>query len=146
MLRFAPHRCAKGKLGYLEKLSKALESFFVVPLSPCPQLKSWKTISFPSTLYLHPVLDALLAEVPAEWEPELRLGLQEALVNAAKHGNQLDPSKTVFIRFTHVNNSWWWIVTDQGSGFAPPDCSEESVDQHLPFEGLLFYHGMFRHR
>jgi len=94
----------------------------VISLSPRPTLRTWRTISFPSTLHLTPVLDLLLATVPPRWEPDLRLGLQEALVNAAKHGNQLDPSKVVYIRFSRINHQWWWIIGDQGGGFSPPTC------------------------
>ncbi len=92
------------------------------------------TISFASTLYLCPVLDLLLAEVPDHWQAELRLGLQEALVNAAKHGNKLDPSKTVGVRFSIVQNQYWWVISDEGSGFdAPCSCnfSTENCDSHL---------------
>jgi len=93
------------------------------------------TISFASTLYLCPVLDLLLAEVPDQWQAELRLGLQEALVNAAKHGNKLDPSKTVGVRFLIVENQYWWVISDEGSGFeAPCSCNfyTENCDGHFP--------------
>ena len=40
------------------------------------KLTNWKTISFASTLYLHPILDLLLARVPRQLQPEIRLGLQ----------------------------------------------------------------------
>ncbi len=96
--------------------------------------RNWITISFASTLYLCPVLDLLLAEVPDHWQAELRLGLQEALVNAAKHGNKLDPSKTVGVRFSIVQNQYWWVISDEGSGFeAPCSCnfSIENCDSHL---------------
>ncbi len=82
--------------------------------------RNWITISFASTLYLCPILDLLLAEVPAYWQAELRLGLQEALVNAAKHGNKLDPSKTVGVRFSIVQNEYWWVISDEGCGFKTP--------------------------
>ena len=64
-----------------------------------PVTRNWVTISFASTLYLCPILDLLLAEIPDQWHTELRLGLQEALVNAAKHGNQLDPIKNIVFGF-----------------------------------------------
>ena len=80
-------------------------------------LGSWKTISFPSTLYLSPILDLLLYRVPKKHHPEIRLGLQEALVNAAKHGNQLDPTKTVQVKFCYRPGEYSWIVCDQGDGF-----------------------------
>jgi len=94
----------------------------VIAISSRPVKRNWVTISFASTLYLCPILDLLLAEIPTEWQGELRLGLQEALVNAAKHGNKLDPSKTVVVRFSTVNNQFWWTISDQGRGFKPPSC------------------------
>lgn len=83
----------------------------------------WQSLSFTSTLYLHPILDTLIAPTPDLLHDELRLGLQEALVNAAKHGNQLDPAKLVSVRHAKVNGYYWWIVSDQGEGFKQPDSS-----------------------
>ncbi len=80
-------------------------------------LGNWKTVSFASTLYLSPILDLLLHRVPKPFHPEIRLGLQEALVNAAKHGNQLDPCKTVEVKFCYYHDAYSWIVCDQGEGF-----------------------------
>lgn len=81
------------------------------------QSGTWKTISFASTLYLSPILDLLLLKVPKKHHFEIRLGLQEALVNAAKHGNKLDPSKTVEVKFCYRPGEYSWIVKDQGEGF-----------------------------
>ncbi|NJK50361.1 anti-sigma regulatory factor [Candidatus Gracilibacteria bacterium] len=80
---------------------------------------SWSKMSFTSTLYLCPVLDLLLAKVPSQLEPEIRLGLQEALVNAAKHGNKLDPSKTIVVQFSVDKEGYSWIISDEGCGFTP---------------------------
>jgi anti-sigma regulatory factor (Ser/Thr protein kinase) len=74
----------------------------------------------------------LLEQIPPKWQPELRLGLQEALVNAAKHGNNLDPSKTVVVHFSVVNDEYWWIISDEGSGFSPPRRSHADDDGILP--------------
>jgi anti-sigma regulatory factor (Ser/Thr protein kinase) len=79
---------------------------------------SWNTLSFVSTLYIRPVLDLLVADVPPIWQADIRLGLQEALVNAAKHGNCLDPSKRVLVRFGHHAPMYQWIIEDEGGGFA----------------------------
>ena len=91
---------------------------------PIPWNRSkWTTMSFASTLYLRPVLDLLLVNVPPEWQAEVRLGLQEALVNAAKHGNNLDPSKTITVRFTVTTREYSWVIVDRGCGFsAKPNC------------------------
>ncbi|MBW4486275.1 MAG: anti-sigma regulatory factor [Trichocoleus desertorum ATA4-8-CV12] len=104
----------------------------MIAVSLRPVGRNWGTVSFASTLYLYPVLDLLLAEVPAQWQSEIRLGLQEALVNAAKHGNKLDPSKTVLVRFSVVENQYWWVISDQGSGFAPPVSCSSGCSEHLP--------------
>lgn len=92
----------------------------------------WQTLSFASTLYLQPVLDHLLADVPELFKADLHLGLQEALVNAAKHGNCLDPQKTVLVQFTYTHCECWWVIIDQGCGFVPPLECYSSVEQFLP--------------
>ncbi|WP_413166883.1 ATP-binding protein [Capilliphycus salinus ALCB114379] len=129
----------------------------MIAISSRPVKRNWVTVSFASTLYLCPILDLLLAEIPECWQAELRLGLQEALVNAAKHGNKLDPSKTIVVRFSIVKNQFWWIISDQGSGFQPPcPCrtplfgdhhpqreSELPVDDHECGRGLYILHQIF---
>ena len=87
----------------------------MIAISARPVGRNWITISFASTLYLCPILDLLLAEVPDYWQAELRLGLQEALVSAAKHGNKLDPGKNVGVRFSIVQDQYWWVISDEGS-------------------------------
>lgn len=96
--------------------------FSVIAISLRPGGRNWNAISFASTLYLCPILDLLLADIPQQWQAEIRLGLQEALVNAAKHGNNLDPNKKVLVRFTVIQDEYWWVISDQGSGFKPPCC------------------------
>ncbi|MCW5315815.1 MULTISPECIES: ATP-binding protein [unclassified Nostoc] len=121
----------------------------MITISLRPVARYWGTISFASTLYLCPILDLLLAEIPAKLQAELRLGLQEALVNAAKHGNNLDPSKTVVVRFSLIDNQYWWIISDQGSGFTPSSTNEEEPTDYLPPDesesgrGLCLLHHIF---
>ena len=120
---------------------------------PIPWNRSkWSTISFASTLYLCPILDLLLANIPPEWRAEIRLGLQEALVNAVKHGNKLDPSKTIVVRFTVTTQEYSWVIVDEGSGFKPK-CNCNDIDcnalEHLPIDeaengrGLCILHEVF---
>lgn len=91
----------------------------MIAIAPRPASgRKWGTLSFASTLHLCPILDLLLANVPSHCEDELRLGLQEALVNASIHGNQLDPTKTVLVQFFFFHNQYWWIISDQGGGFS----------------------------
>lgn len=121
----------------------------MIAISLRPVGRDWGTISFASTLFLCPILDLLLANIPAQWQAELRLGLQEALVNAAKHGNKLDPSKTVIVRFSVVDGQYWWVISDEGSGFSPPcDCHADLAEE-IPQEeaesgrGLCMLHQIF---
>ena len=109
--------------------------------------KRWESLTFASTLYLRPILDALLAPTPDLFHDELRLGLQEALVNAAKHGNGLDPQKKVSVRYARVDDYYWWIVTDQGDGFEEPQaCTCPSPDHPFVSEcgrGLFILNQVF---
>jgi len=122
----------------------------VIAISLPPTRRNWSTLSFSSTLYLFPVLDLLLANIPANLEPEIRLGLQEALVNAAKHGNQLDPQKTVLVEFFKDKEGYSWVISDEGQGFAPRHCECDNCPQpQLPPDisengrGLCILHKVF---
>ncbi|MEO0375472.1 MAG: ATP-binding protein [Cyanobacteria bacterium P01_A01_bin.17] len=105
----------------------------MVAISPSKKsCQYWQTISFASTLYLQPVLDCILADIPERFREDLRLGLQEALVNAAKHGNDLDPAKIVLVQFTQAQREGWWVITDQGGGFVPPNFCPLALGQASP--------------
>jgi serine/threonine-protein kinase RsbW len=109
----------------------------------------WQKVSFASTLCLCPILDDLLAMVPHKWQAEIRLGLQEALVNAAKHGNDLDPCKQVVVRFRFERDEYWWWISDQGRGFCPPQGCREEIAEDLPLaeaesgRGMSILHQIF---
>jgi anti-sigma regulatory factor (Ser/Thr protein kinase) len=115
----------------------------------------WSSLSFSSTLRLYPILDMLLAKVPEQWRPELRLGLQEALVNASIHGNALDQNKKVFVHFSSNQSTYHWIITDEGEGFSIPESIKNntpcSPEQLLPSQssecgrGLCLLHQIFDH-
>ena len=63
------------------------------------------------------------------------MGLQEALVNAAKHGNNLDPSKLVLVHFSNTQHRRWWVIADQGGGFEPPtQCDTAPMVNETPHE------------
>ena len=86
----------------------------MISISIPPSGKICTKISFASTLYLHPILDILLLSIPCVMREDLRLGLQEALVNAVSHGNSLDPGKTVCVQFSATRNTLLWVISDQG--------------------------------
>jgi serine/threonine-protein kinase RsbW len=122
----------------------------VIATSLHPNADEWSKLSFASTLFLRPILDLLLKKIPPKWQPELRLGLQEALVNAAKHGNKLDPAKAVVVRFAESQGQYWWIISDEGCGFCTPECDRPpTIDEFIPEDdsecgrGLCILHQVF---
>ncbi len=89
----------------------------MVSISLQRSMQTLHIINFSSTLFLRPILELLLVDIPPAFRAELRLGLQEALVNAARHGNCLDPHKSVRVQFAVTPRRYLWIITDQGQGF-----------------------------
>ena len=61
----------------------------------------------------------------------IKLALEEALVNAVKHGNKLDPAKTVKVQY-HVNAQRADVaIEDQGPGFNPAELPDPTADENL---------------
>jgi len=61
----------------------------------------------------------------------VRLALEEALVNAIKHGNQMDPSKKVHIE-CRVNAERIWIrIRDEGQGFDINALPDPTLEENL---------------
>jgi len=61
----------------------------------------------------------------------VRLALEEALVNAIKHGNQMDRSKRVFISYRLVDFVLEVHITDEGPGFDPADVPDPTAVENL---------------
>jgi serine/threonine-protein kinase RsbW len=61
----------------------------------------------------------------------IKLALEEALINAIKHGNQMDHSKKVRVTFRVSTESFEVRIADQGPGFNPAD-----VPDPVAFENL----------
>ncbi len=80
----------------------------------------------------HRVLEELLARLGAEnWSSRdifgIRLALEEAVVNAIKHGNRLDAKKQVHVICKSTPDKIWIKISDEGPGFDPaavPDCTD----------------------
>ncbi|MBX9584398.1 MAG: ATP-binding protein [Gemmataceae bacterium] len=74
----------------------------------------------------------------------IRLALEEALVNAIKHGNQLDPDKRVHVRYTVAPDRFDVRIADEGPGFDPaavPDPTEDDFIERPCGRGLLLIRG-----
>jgi len=61
----------------------------------------------------------------------VRLAIEEALVNAIKHGNRMDPSKTVRITCQIAPHKIRIEIEDQGEGFLPAEVPDPTSDENL---------------
>jgi len=61
----------------------------------------------------------------------VRLALEEALVNAIKHGNQMDRTKKVRISYRLLSGRLDVRITDEGPGFDPSDVPDPTAIENL---------------
>jgi serine/threonine-protein kinase RsbW len=62
---------------------------------------------------------------------KIKLALEEALVNAIKHGNQMDPSKKVYVQFNVNRDRFEVRIDDEGKGFALDDVPDPKAPENL---------------
>jgi serine/threonine-protein kinase RsbW len=65
----------------------------------------------------------------------VRLALEEALVNAIKHGNRMDPDKSVQIDWTLSESGVRVVIEDEGEGFDVSDVPDPTDDENLDKPG-----------
>jgi serine/threonine-protein kinase RsbW len=61
----------------------------------------------------------------------IRLALEEALVNAIKHGNQLDRDKAVRVSYRVAHDRFEVQVVDEGPGFDPEEVPDPTAPENL---------------
>lgn len=61
----------------------------------------------------------------------IRLALEEALVNAIKHGNQLDPDKVVQVSYQVTEDRFDVRIVDEGPGFNPDEVPDPTLPENL---------------
>src|SRR6185312_4534394 len=61
----------------------------------------------------------------------IKLALEEALVNAIKHGNQMDRAKKVRIAYQLLADRFHVQITDEGPGFDPSDVPDPTAFENL---------------
>ena len=80
-------------------------------------IKDTSTFELRSSLQLSDFVEILLEPLKKyQHLYQIRLGLHEALVNAVKHGNNLDSSKIIKVKRIITPHWWVWIIQDQGQG------------------------------
>jgi serine/threonine-protein kinase RsbW len=61
----------------------------------------------------------------------IHLAVEEAFLNAVKHGNKMDPCKKVQVDFSVDREKVEILVTDQGNGFHPENVPDPRVGRNL---------------
>ena len=61
----------------------------------------------------------------------IRLALEEAIINAIRHGNKFDESKPVDVTYTVTDEKMEVTIVDQGEGFDPDDVPDPTADENL---------------
>lgn len=78
------------------------------------------------------MLDALEACGYDETEVfAVKLSLEEALVNAVRHGNGNDPTKTISASWQVTEKEATFTVEDEGPGFNPDAVPDPTLDENL---------------
>jgi len=96
-----------------------------------------KTITIASVpTELRRVEDMILPALAAKGYGErylfaVKLALEESVINAIKHGNQLDSTKKVTIEFSVDDEKTVLSVTDEGEGFDPSAVPDPTKDENL---------------
>lgn len=102
--------------------------------------------SFPSrTAEAKRILESILARLEGEnWFPHdifgVHLALEEALVNAVKHGNRMDEAKSVHVECKLSPERLYVRIRDEGPGFKMeevPDCTEEENLEKCSGRGIM---------
>lgn len=106
----------------------------------------WSDFITPSTLQLAPLLELLLEPISClHTQAQLQLGLQEALVNAVRHGNGCDPAKCLRVRRIETPHWLIWQVQDEGPG-VPHEARVGQLPEQLDAlggRGLFLIHHCF---
>jgi serine/threonine-protein kinase RsbW len=111
---------------------------------PLPQ-----TIVIPSSLRsARQVEDQIVSHAEAMgYSPQcafaIRLALEEAMVNAHKHGNQGDPRKQIVVSYDINGTRAVVRVRDEGPGFNPASIPDPTTPDRIPLpsgRGIMLMH------
>ncbi len=95
------------------------------PPDESPAASLWRRVDVPSAFApARQVEDRILAHCRRLAYTDrdlfaLKLAIEEALTNAVRHGNQLDPHKSIHIKYRITPHRADVVVEDEGGGFNP---------------------------
>ena len=65
----------------------------------------------------------------------VRLALEEALVNAIKHGNGMDPGKQVHVDCSFTDDRVTIVIEDEGTGLDVTEVPDPTIEENLDKPG-----------
>lgn len=82
------------------------------------------------------IQDQIMAAVTAASYPDndvfaIKLALEEAMINAIKHGNKLDPKKRVRIEASVGHDQVEFMIHDEGAGFVKAEVPDPTLEENL---------------
>lgn len=82
------------------------------------------------------ILQSMLSQLETQEWPDrdvfgIHLAVEEALVNAIRHGNQLHPEKIVRFECRVSPELLWVRISDEGDGFDPADVPDPTDPEQL---------------
>jgi len=98
--------------------------------------ENWSTIVPSDTLAIAVVYERIISGLKeADFSEDdvfaVHLALEEAFINAVKHGNRLDPAKKIQIEYARSEDKVRISITDEGEGFNPSDVPDPRVGDNL---------------
>jgi len=97
----------------------------------------WTSIEFPSSLDRTVQIGEVILNACRNHhfnEQDLfaiKLALEEALVNAVKHGNKLDPAKKIRVQYRITDQRADIAIEDQGTGFNPAELPDPTSEENI---------------
>lgn len=105
-------------------------------IPPSPAHSGPVTVCIRSTAEIPQILEPVVAAMAAQEFSErevfgMRLSLEEALVNAIKHGHRFDPNKKVTVRYQVTRSTVEIDIEDEGPGFCLADVPDPLAPENL---------------
>jgi serine/threonine-protein kinase RsbW len=96
----------------------------------------WTQVSLSAAAEIVPLLERVVAGMAGQGYPprtcrEMRLALEEAIVNGLRHGNGGDPTRRVRVRYRVQPQAVLADVEDEGPGFDPSAIPDPTAPENL---------------
>jgi serine/threonine-protein kinase RsbW len=70
-------------------------------------------------------------QIPDDIYGNILVAITEAVNNAIRHGNKLDPSKKVDFSFEYTEKEYLFKIQDKGTGFDPESIPDPTLPENL---------------